>query len=188
MDERYQLWPCAFVDGVFSVPDEILRFLWRELEHTGKYRDLFYNGGVSTAEQWIAWIKDKDNYPVFAVDLVSMRIACIAWLNNAVDGAALIHFCMLGLPRPEIGETVLRYWSNIGVLSVIVGFTPETNMAAVKYAKRIGFTVSGYIPKMCNMVYEGRRVGAVVTTYLTHQKEAQDGRGKESGHASAVAV
>jgi hypothetical protein len=187
MNERYQLWPCAFVNGVFSVPDEILSFLWRELERTGKYRDLFYNGGVATEEQWIAWVKDAGNYPVLAVDLVSMKIAGIAWLNNAVDGAALIHFCMLGLPRPEIGETVLRYWSGMGALSVIVGFTPDTNMAAVKYAKRIGFTVSGYIPKMCNMIYEGRRVGAVVTTYLV-KKEAANGRREEGIHASTVAV
>ena len=179
MNERYQLWPAAFVEGQFSVPDECLVFLWREMERTGKQRDLFYNGGITTEEQWIAWIKAPENYPVLVVDSSSKKIVSIAWLNHAVDGAALVHFCMLGMPRPEIGKTVLRFWSGMGILSVIVGFTPETNTAAIKYAKRIGFVESGYIPSMCNMIYEGRRVGAVVTTYLTRQGEAQDWWRKE---------
>jgi len=171
MNERYQLWPAAFVNGSFSVPDEILRFLWREMAQTGKNESLFYNGGVRDEGEWLSWMKNPDNYPVLVIETLSKKIVCIAWLNHIVDGAALVHFCMLGLPRAEIGKTVLRYWSGIGALSVLVGFTPETFTAAIKYAKRIGFVESGYIPLMCNMVYEGRRVGAIITVYLTNQLE-----------------
>jgi len=154
---------------------------------TGKDESLFYNGGVRDEGEWLSWMKCPDNYPVLAIDTDSKKIVCIAWLNHAVDGAALVHFCMLGFPRPEIGKTVLRYWSATGALSVLVGFTPETFTAAIKYAKAIGFVESGHIPAMCNMVYEGRRVGAVVTTYLV-KREAAHGRRKESEISSAVAV
>lgn len=187
MSEKYQLWPAAYVGGQFSVPDEILRFLWREMVRTGKDTALFYNGGVEDEGQWITWLKNPDNYPVLVIDTDTEKIVCIAWMNHAVDGAALVHFCMLGFPRPEIGETVLKYWSGMGALSVLVGFTPETYTAAIKYAKLIGFKESGYIPRMCNMVYEGRRVGAVITTYLVN-REAANGRRKESQDTCTVAV
>lgn len=170
--DRYALWPGAFIGGQFSIPDEVLASLWREMAATGKHRHLFYNGNVTDEAEWIAWIKDQANYPILAVDTSNHRIICIAWLNNAVDGAALAHFCMLGLPRPEIGKSVLRYWSKMGMLHVLVGFTPETNTGAVRYAEKIGFRRAGYIPAMCNMVYEGRRVGAIVTAYQTRQEEA----------------
>jgi hypothetical protein len=187
MSERYQLWPAAFVGGQFSVPDEILRYLWRELVRTGKDTQLFYNGGVDDEGKWLSWIKATDNYPVLVIDTDVKKIVCIAWLNNAVDGAALAHFCMMGFPRPEIGETVLRYWSGTGALSVLVGFTPENYTAAIKYAKRIGFVESGYIPSMCNMVHEGRRVGAVVTTYLVNREDANGWR-KKTEQPAPVAV
>lgn len=170
--DRYVLWPAAFVGDQFSIPDEVLSSLWREMEEKGKNRNLFYNGNVTDVAGWVAWIKDSANYPILVVDISNHRIVCIAWLNNAVDGAALAHFCMLGLPRPEIGKAVLRYWSGIEILHVLVGFTPETNIGAVKYGEKLGFKRSGYIPKMCNMVYEGRRVGAIVTTYQTRKEEA----------------
>ena len=172
MTERYQLWPCAFVDGVFSVPDEILRFLWREMVRTGKDESLFYSGGVRDEGEWLSWVKSPDNYPVLAINTDSKKIVCIAWLNHAVDGAALVHFCMLGFPRPEVGKTILRYWSDIGALYVLVGFTPETFTAVIKYAKAIGFVESGYIPLMCNMAYKEERVGATITTYRTGKQEA----------------
>jgi len=172
MSEKYQLWPGAFVDGQFSITDAVLASLWREIVATGKHRHLFYSGTVTDESGWIAWVKDMSNYLLLVVDSTRHRVVCIAWLNNAVDGAALVHFCMLGLPRPEIGKSVLRYWSGLGLLHVLVGFTPETNTGAVKYAKRIGFIESGYIPLMCNMAYEGKRVGAVITTYRTGKQEA----------------
>ena len=165
--ERYALWPAAFVDGVFSVPDELLSALWWEMVDKGKHRQLFYNGAIRDDAGWIGWVKDPDNYVVLVVDQRRVKVACVAWINHAVDGAALAHFCMLGLPRVEIGKTVLKYWSALPGIHVLVGFTPETNTGAVRYAKSIGFKESGLIPAMCNMVYEGRRVGAVVTAYLT---------------------
>jgi hypothetical protein len=169
--ERYQLWPGAFIDGVFSIPDEVLIGLWREMESTGKHRDLFYSGVVTTSADWVDWIKSPSNYPVFVVDTTRVKIVAIGWLNHVGDGCALAHFCILGMPRAEIGIVVLQYWSNVKVLEVLVGFTPETNRGAVRYAEKIGFKRTGYIPRMCNMVYDGRRVGAVITTYLM-QKEA----------------
>lgn len=168
--ERYQLWPAAFVDGAFSIPDVVLEGLWHEMERTGKTRDLFYNGLIRDAAGWLYWVKNPANYPVAVVDAVRNRISAVGWLNNAGDGAALAHFCVLGLPRPEMGRVVLRYWSNVKILRVLIGFTPESNVSAIKYAEKIGFKRSGYIPQMCNMAYEGRYEGAVVTTYLTQEE------------------
>ena len=170
--ERYKIWPLAKLpDGSYSVPDFVLLRIWDDIFADGRYKSLFYNGGVKTPFDWMAWIKSPANFPVLVVDTMQRKVVCIAWINNAVDGAAMAHFCMLGLPRVEIGKAVLQYWSGVDGLKVLVGFTPESNTGAVKYAKKIGFVESGYIPMMCNMVHEGRRVGAVVTTYLTHQEE-----------------
>ena len=168
--DRYQLWPAAFVDGKFSVPDAVLEGLWREMERTGKHRSLFYNGLIDDVDGWIGWIKNPANYPVLVVDAVRKNIVAAGWLNNVGDGTALAHFCVFGLPRPEIGKVVLRYWSNVKILRVLVGFTPETNVGAVRFAEMIGFKRNGYIPRMCNMAYEGRCVGAIVTTYLTQEE------------------
>jgi hypothetical protein len=52
------------------------------------------------------------------------------------------------------------------LLKVLVGITPETHFTALKLVRLVGFTIMGTIPNFCDLVYEGKRVGAVISYYL----------------------
>lgn len=188
MSERYFLWPMAQVDGEWSAPDEVWAQVWGIMVKTGRAERLFYNGYIRTYDDWLAWVKDRSNLVVLVVDSRSKKFACVAWLNNISEGAAQVHFCFLeSLPRPEIGKLVLSYWSGLPGIHVIIGLTPESHPTAVKYAEKMGFTIQGIIPSFCNLAYEGRRVGAVVSSYPIHQ-EVENGWRKEAIDPAAVAV
>ena len=156
---------------MWSVPDEILAGLWAQMCQSGKAMRLFYNGTVRTVDEWISWLKEPSNIVVLVADALNKKIACVAWLNNAREGSAQVHFCMLGMPRAEIGVMALNYWASLGPLYVIVGITPESYTDAIRYAEKIGFKKKGEVTNLCNMVYEGRRESGVITEYLPRKEK-----------------
>lgn len=188
MSNRYYLWPMALVDGEWSIPDQVWAHVWGIMVKTGRAERLFYNGYIRTYDDWILWVKDRSNLVVLAVDSKSKKFACVAWLNNIAEGAAQAHFCFIeSMPRPDIGKSVLAYWSGFPGLYVITGLTPESHPEAVRYAEMIGFAIQGTIPSFCNLAYEGRRVGAVVSSYPI-QREVKNGWRKETEIPAVVAV
>lgn len=189
MPGRYFLWPMAQVDGEWSIPDAVWAMVWKRMVESGRVQATFYNGYIRTFDDWLSWVKSPSNIVVLVADSTSKNISVVAWLNNVSEGAAQAHFCFLnGLPRPEIGKMVLSYWSVFPGLHVIIGLTPESHPEAVRYAGMIGFEIQGTIPSFCNLAYEGRRVGAVVSSYPT-QREVENGwRRQEAESPAAIAV
>ena len=169
--KRYAIWPVVKMDdGLWSAPDVMLEGIWKQMVEEGRFNTLFYTGYVRTLADWMDWCKTPANLMQIVVDVGRTKLAAVTWLNNIKDGTAECHFCMLGPPHPELGRTVLEYWSALPGVKVIVGCTPENYTTAIKYAKRIGFKEAGMIPQALNMAYEGCRVGAVMTYYLTEKE------------------
>lgn len=169
--KKYVIWPVVQMDGgEWSVPDVVLEGVFKQMAEEGRFGTLFYTGYVKGLPDWMNWCHNPANLMQVVVDAGDKKIAAVTWLNNVKDGTAEAHFCMLGPPHPELGETVLAYWAALPNIAVIVGCTPENYTTAIKYAKRIGFKEAGMIPQALNMAYEGRRVGAVMTYYLTEKE------------------
>lgn len=100
-------------------------------------------------------MKQPANVPVFF--FVGTDPVGVAWLNNCNGGRAFAHFLFLKKAWGEIagqaGKIGLDYWFSFKVgdeplFDVILGLIPSDNKRAVRYARRLGFSVLGDVPKM----------------------------------------
>lgn len=161
---EYKVWPYALMEsGNWSIPDELILWIWDKMCESGREKHVFWNGCVRDGLSFIAFLRRYDTYPIVVVDTQKGEPCAIGWLNGVERTHALVHFCVLGKPWPGIGQAALEYWKSFGLLKVLVGITPETNRPALKYVGKLGFEVVGTIPKLCEMHYDGTLVGGVVT-------------------------
>jgi len=162
----YQVFPLIMVNGTCNVPDVVLLNIWAMILNEGKYHDLFYDGGVKSSEEWLAFIKHPSNYPVIIHK--GEDLYAIAWLNYAERVSARCHFVVFGQYHKDIGKTIINYWKGMKdrngnqLIHVLIGMTPETNTKMNKLMKIIGFTVLGIIPHFCYLASENKTVGATV--------------------------
>lgn len=164
---RYQLWPyVCYEDDKFSIPDEMLAEIYRDLVESGRAGIVFYSGGISTQKDFINYLKDPKNHFVFVVDTETRQFVFMAWLNSIQGHTAYSHFSGLGNApyRPEMGQLVIDYWGSTGVPAVLVGVIPETNKTAIKLAMNLGYEKAGIIPELCEL--HNARVGGAILYYL----------------------
>jgi len=161
------------VSAVGRVPDAALASIWLQIEAERKVEQLFYAGGIATERAFIDFIRSDGVEACLVFDTVGRRPVVIAWLTNAGGGSAFVHYCALGRPRRDAGLAVLAHWSDqrnaAGVrrFDVLLGITPETNTAALRVLRILGFTPVGTIPRYCNCFYEGGRRGGVISYLAT---------------------
>lgn len=170
---NFTLIPIISLGGNCNVPDPFLLDLWYRMCREGKNKTVFYDGFITTGDQWIDFMKSPFNYPVVVVG-EDKEPHCVAWLNTYENHSARCHFCVLGKYKRGVGEAIINYWKSMRagdgspLLLTIIGITPETNEKAIKFIKMMGFTVLGVIPHFCNMKYENNLVGGLVS-YLCPQ-------------------
>jgi len=162
---KYAIWPMACIDGQWSIPDDILLGIWKQMVNSGKATKVFYNGTVRNADEWMAWTKSIGNYFVLVVNASEKKIAAVGWINAAHNGYGLAHFCVLGMPRPEMGSLAINYWKSLGYFNVLIGITPETYSGVLRFIEKIGFVRGCTIPYLCELVYEGKIVGGVISYF-----------------------
>ncbi len=148
--------------------------IWLQLEQEGKVEHLFYDGSIKDITGWLTHMKAPGTFPLVVADIEQKRPVHVCWLKDVADGVAWAHHSATGRYRRGAWEAVIDYWSH-AELRMLLGMTPETNTQAVKFLTRIcKFTIVGIIPEVCNMAYEGKRVGGVLSYYqLKHQEVEQ---------------
>ena len=168
---NYTIIPIINMADKCTVTDEFLLAIWQRMIDEGKARWVFYDGSITTGDEWLLFIKSPLNYTLTVMD-DNGAIRMIAWLNCYENKSARVHYCNLGKYNRGVGKAVREYWSNLRdqdgnrLLKTLVGITPETNNLAVKMVKLLGFTVIGTIPHFCRMKYDGDRlVGGVISYY-----------------------
>ncbi len=152
--------------------DELLLLIWDEMVKTHKAEAVFYTGKIRNGDEWLAFIKTPKILPVAVANVKKAKFSGIAWLSDCMDGVAYAHFCVLGRPSRELGRVVLDYWGSFTeddsrpLFRVIVGVTPAHYELPLRFISLIGFKrLGGFIPDLCNMVYEGRRMSAIISYF-----------------------
>lgn len=158
-------------DGRWSIPDEPLVAIWRQIASEGKVGELFYAGGIDTPADFLGFIRSPQIIACIVLDL-EMRAPCaIGWLTNASSGSAFVHYCVLGKPRRSAGKALLDYWCTLRapdgqrLFRVLLGITPETHAAALRVIRIMGFTTLGTIPHYCQLDRGRAHCGAVISYY-----------------------
>jgi len=165
-------WPYVKYNGEWSIPDIILGLVWEKLEGNGKIEDLFYEGGMRTALEFIEFFQDPNRFLTLGVDADSKQVIAFGFLTNFDSGKAYVHFSFIDEFREELGEMIIDFWRQMvdgkgnKVLDVLIGITPESYRVVIPIIKKWGFQVVGTIPLICNMFYKNKKEGGIIS-YLT---------------------
>jgi len=154
---QIQLIPYAEVNGSWSLTDEAVRDCWDHLVADGTAKLVFWDGSVTSADQFLAVMKRPGNIPVFGHDGTSML--AVAWLNGVQRNYAHAHFACFreawGRSSLDVCRAFLDYWGAFSsegryIFDVVVGETPSHLRKALKFINRLGFVRVGSIPKIAN--------------------------------------
>jgi hypothetical protein len=153
-------------DGRFNITGEFLTQIWEHLQAQGKVEQLFYDGHIRSAEDFIAYLTSPGVFPLLVIDEKKRAVVHVAWLKDTFDGCAWAHHVSIGPYRRGAWETVRDYWKQLGLIHLLLGLTPAHNSKAVRFLKKVcKFTVVGEVPWVCNMAYEGKRSPGIVSYY-----------------------
>jgi hypothetical protein len=173
---KFQVWPYFKYEGKWSIPDEVLFYFWNEFEKSGNAKQFFYDGEVKELDDFIYFMQDRNNFPVFAVDADTKKIPAFGMINNLREQIAYAHFGFLDGFKRGCGETVIDYWRDLkrddgkNLVEILIGITPESYEVVLKIIELWGFKIIGKIPKICSMHYQDRKEAGVIS-YLDLQED-----------------
>jgi hypothetical protein len=168
---NFQVWPYVKTQTGWSIPDELMWYVWTRLEKEGKVEKLFWGGNVYDTFDFMDFLRRPTNHPLLLVDMDAGKPCAVAWLNGIEGNHAIAHFAILGNYRRGMGSTVFEFWRQFRrddgepLVKVLMGFTPANNDKAVKFTRYLGFQILGTVPHLCELPYENKTVGAVVSYY-----------------------
>ncbi len=155
------------------ITEKELQSVWETGKKQGIYKKLFYDGTITTLENFITFAGEKNR--AFYVIYSQTTPVALFWLDNRTAQAAFIHFALFkeayGKKGRILGTYVLNWLltskdqSNRAFFKVLIGVTPITHTLAVRFLKDMGFTILGIIPHVLPLA-EGKTTHAVVS-YVT---------------------
>lgn len=171
-------------DGVSNIPDEVVLYIWNKFVEEGKVETVFFNGVISTPQEWLTLFNSPHVFPVVIMDDdPKPDVVWVSWLNQVSDGWAWAHFCAFGRYRKGVGDMVMDYLSRLGLVGLI-GVIPAWNVRAMRMIRSLGWEFSGVLPGLCNTIFLGKRSDGHVHYYRfggrahgrVHDGKARDGR------------
>lgn len=161
------LWPLAFINDQWSIPDDVLIHVWGQMVWEGRDKWTMYGGDIQTDADWLEFMHHPNNLPVLVMD--GDRPCLIAWLNTIGDGHAFGHFCALGKYRRHSMEKVFEFWDDFRdsdrkpLFHVILGIIPTSNKQACRFVTNIlKLKTIGVIPHICRMADDAMADGLFV--------------------------
>jgi len=165
----YTMYP---YDGVGNIPDAVFHWFWGQMEAQGLVGTVFCSGGITDSYKFMLLLKTQAVPTIFIND--EDRPICLAWLSDVGGTAALGHFCFLKEGRQykmEIGDEMLRFWTETLGLKTILGIVPSFNKQAIEYVSDLGLVILGEIPSL--IMHNGKYESAVIGYY--NREETRDG-------------
>ena len=178
-----QIVPFVEMDGGWILSDEFLSDMWVQLLDEDLMQTVFWEGNVSSVDEFSAFCKRQHNVLAFIFD--DRECVGFAWLGPMSGNYAFAHFCLFrsiwGEKTTEVGQLVLRYWFDFPghagpLIDVIIGMVPGFNTQAHKFVIRLGMTRLGAIPTL----FKNKR-GDVDEAVIFYILRPNNGQTKHSG-------
>ena len=167
-----QILPYVQVDGQWSVSDTYLKSLWQKMEEQNLVQKVFYAGEIKDEQGWINLCKNPRNILHLVLDEENEAVSVI-WLNGLQMSFAFAHFVCFkkiwGKRTKEVADESFKHWfsfkkkDDTPLFDVIIGKTPDANISAINFIKRIGMNVIGTIPNIAYDIYLGKKMGLVIS-------------------------
>lgn len=153
--------PFAKIDGYWTFDDNYLSSVFDKMAYDGSHKKVFWDGRVKTSQEFINYLKDPKNLPVFVFENDELKL--FAWINSIGRNYAFVHYCTFnrGEDKTNIIDEAIGYWFGFEdegkpLFDVLIGMTPTNNKHAIKFLEKCGFTQVGSIPDMADDVYRGK--------------------------------
>lgn len=149
------LLPYTIQDGIPSMSDSYIMGMYDEMERNHQLRWVFFSGGVSNREEWLAFIKSR----------VSPFWMIVDWADIRPDGYPKIYGSVLLTDcKPKCAHIHLHFFrcndkaryaakfcseiKKIMKYDILFGFTPVTNIRINKFTKTVeGWEEVAIVPK-----------------------------------------
>lgn len=163
--------PYTSVDGIRTFKDSFIKGLYNKIIEHG-HGHIFDNSRIDSANDFLYVM--KTNSSLFILHL-NKEPAAIAWLNRVETKTARCHWCTVKdistRDAIRLGKYFLRYIMSIKanneyLLNVITGYTPISNIKAIRFAKLIGMTIVGRIPYLSWNEKKGKSETCVISYYV----------------------
>lgn len=164
--------PYIVIDGNWTIPDELMRGLYRLMVQEGTEKIVYYSGTVRSEEDFIKSCRPPVSNTVLIVREEGEPVG-IGWLNNFNHSSAHCHWVCFkrhwGTRRPDKAiKKVLSYWFGLEadgrpLFNILLGIYPAENEDINAFAQRAGFTIVGSIPNLLYNYWDKRMVGAVIS-------------------------
>ena len=167
--DEFRLVPYVLHEGQWTLPDHFLRLLVQEFKAEKTFDQVFFEGAVKTADEFVQLMQNPSNVPVFLFR--GKECLGCAWLNGSAGNMAFAHFCFKkhawGKWTLHMGRMLMDYWFSFPgedepLFEFIFGLMPGFNKAATKYVERLGWKYLGSVPKMMKCEYRADRASAEI--------------------------
>lgn len=137
-----------------TLPENILGLIYRRLASEDILSDLVPESDLSEQE-FVQFANGPALLNLF-LDLESGRYAGLAWITDIEEGrlikkgcASVAFFKDWWKPRvtEQFGKICLSQWFEALDFNIVYGMTPTSNVAAMRYSRRIGFQYEALLPK-----------------------------------------
>jgi len=152
--KEYRLLPYTAIDGIPTFTDSFIRGLFERMEKEDLVHRVFYDGTVSTPDQFLLTMKHGMNR-LFVVEFGG-EIAGFCWLNNFTLRTAEFHFCFFenlrGQDAVDVGKSIISAMLAMEdgrgnpLFDLLFGMTAVDNTPARFWCKAMGFGYLGMLP------------------------------------------
>ena len=156
--------PYVLYEGKWTLPDHFLHWIFDQMQEDGTFENVFYDGTVKTANEFVQTMQSPDNFPVFVFS--GANCVGFAWLSGGFGNLVFANFCFIKdawekCARETKGK-LMDYWfafpgEDGPLYEFIFALVPSFNKAAASYIFRLGWTYLGTVPQMVKSEYEPDR-------------------------------
>lgn len=132
--------------------EQELKTIWKTLCNEGKKEIVFYDGGITTEDEFIQFMQDDMNYVYAAYE--GDKLLALVWLNNFLGRCGMIHFTMFYNSKGK-EQSIALFLLNFILFSkhegeycldALYGLTPRVYRHALGFIKKLGFRLVVEMP------------------------------------------
>lgn len=166
-DTNWNFLPYTFVDGVPTLRDSEIIYIYEKCFEDGIGDLLFHDGSINSAEEFLSHVKQPN--VLFWIIYYQGELLGFFWLNRLETTCAYCHFA--GFPKFwGTGLTVKAGKKAMAIVlrhfNVIMGMLPSDNNIAINYLYRVGLKKVGEVPNLLWSKAKGKPVKGTIL-YIT---------------------
>jgi len=132
--------------------EQELKTIWKTLCEEGKKEIVFYDGEITTEDDFIQFMQDDTNYVYVVYE--GGKLLALVWLNNFLGRCGMIHFTMFYNSKGK-EESIALFLLNFLLFSkhegeycldALYGLTPRVYRHALAFIKKLGFRLVVEMP------------------------------------------